>query len=163
MTDGPFTDIQVDHRRLRHLLSRLENAKSDAAAGDLLDRLRDYLVGHFGVEEARGGLLDLLCERAPQRRAVIEALRRDHAAFIVEIDRLQSVLSSTPMLTAEVRQQVASLVGALRDHERLEGLLLAEVLEAELGDACWDEVTPASGTEAPRAAHSSRIPANSGD
>jgi len=129
------SQIKVDHDYLREALTWLEGAADLVSIADLLDDLSTYLIGHFAAEEAQGGLFDMIVDRAPQHRTKIDALRLDHKTLLAHVDAIRAGIESSwcPPGT-EIRAKIAALVARLREHEHLEGRLLAQVLEAEFSD-----------------------------
>ncbi len=123
-------DLRVDHAFLRQMLVWLESAKEPDALAQLLDDFHEYLEAHFRREEAEGGFYESVEERAPQRSATAEAIRREHGALLRAVSELRSrVGEGLVPVPSEIEAAVAALTAAVRAHEAAEERLLSAVLD----------------------------------
>jgi hypothetical protein len=94
------------------------------------------LEQHAGSAEAPHGVFAEISETQPAVLQRVEQLRREHADLLQQIQSLQRRFApggeaGLPQV-ADVRQEAARLLGALRQHQALEADLILESLCAHL-------------------------------
>lgn len=117
--------VEREHGDLRALLDELD----DAHLGEVLDRgierLRGMLPGHFAGEERPGGFLTEARRRAPERSEAIDRLMTEHREMLEALQGLDG--------DPERKERLDALCTVLRDHERREAALIAEIAYTEAG------------------------------
>lgn len=118
-------DLRHHHRTFLGLLDALEGARDGDTVHRGLDDLRRELPGHFALEESAGGFLAEARRRSPHRAAAVDALQAEHRDLVGAL----GALNGDP----ERGERLIAFCAALRDHERREAELLAELAYAEEG------------------------------
>ena len=131
------------HAQIHELLDHL--AGDDAALGrtrQMLEDLPVMLEKHFEDEEQNGGLFDTLRALRPGVDRELETLVHEHRSILAALENLEGYLDRLDRSedAAERQRQVARLRGEtdlvarrIRQHERAESRLTADILYAEEG------------------------------
>lgn len=141
MTHPDSGAVVAEHLELRRTLDGLDAVlrEGPAAAGwrDQLIRglsaLTPRLGAHFAREES-SGLFDSIREAQPGAARACDALLRQHASLLRDLEALirdlrDSPEDAGPSLTGRLR----AFMDALEDHESQENSLFSEALEADIG------------------------------
>jgi len=106
----------VNTRRLKKLAGEVEE-------------LRTTLERHFVGEERQGGLFDRLEEILPEQGGTLGRLRKAHADFATRLKAMHHELRDGAVHDAKaLTKQLAELVAAVLDHERIEERLTERAL-----------------------------------
>lgn len=114
------SELERDHRRIRHLLDVLQAATEMTILGNALAELDESLKAHFAREEGAGGLFESLAHAAPELTPQLQALQAEHARLAAEVERLRRTAAQPGMGYIAVRAASTTVIEALRRHEQLE-------------------------------------------
>lgn len=117
--------VEREHGDLRVLLDELEGTHQGEAMDRGIARLRGMLPDHFAGEERPGGFLAEARRRAPERAPDLERLAREHREMVTALGQLDE--------GPERRERLLAMCAVLRDHERREGELIAQIAYTEAG------------------------------
>jgi uncharacterized protein (UPF0262 family) len=127
-------DILAEHRVIRELTQQLEKLNGLHELLVHLTQLRPVLVAHFLKEEATDGFYEQIRAMAPRHLNLVDALQREHAAFIADMNELaRQANDCLAGPVAEVLAAARALAGRLRKHETNEDDVLLEMLYTDLG------------------------------
>lgn len=125
--------IEGQHRHLRPIYAELEIALESGGPRDArewLDRYREALDAHFRLEEEV--LFPALQGLRPDAADPLAALCLEHGDFLAQLDDLANSLETAYGHPSAAR--VATLGGALAQHERVEERLVAGLLGMQKAD-----------------------------
>ncbi|MCB9686123.1 MAG: hemerythrin domain-containing protein [Alphaproteobacteria bacterium] len=117
--------VEREHVDLRALLDQLADAHLGEALDQGVARLRGLLPAHLAAEERPGGFLSEARKRAPERSADIDRLQIEHREILEALEGLDT--------DPERKERIDALCAVLRDHERRESELIAEIAYTEAG------------------------------
>ena len=124
--------IEADHRALHALVDQLSQGLDQKRAAAVLESLHARMAAHFLREEQPGGLYDTLGVCVPRLRRPLARLVDDHYRLSATVRDLRERARAPWDATAEMlAADVARLVAALADHERLESALIADAVASE--------------------------------
>ncbi|MGH0031062.1 MAG: hemerythrin domain-containing protein [Myxococcota bacterium] len=124
--DRALHRMEEQHRQLREIADRLDGAIAGGSPAEIerwLDRFGDALRSHFDLEE--GVVFPAVHGLAESVRADLARLERDHAALLDGVYGLVTRASASDALV----DALAALRRELRDHEKLEESVMAQVIE----------------------------------
>jgi len=133
---SPAADLASAHRELLGNLRQLEQAADalpDEDEGKLMARLeatRARLDDHFRFEEANGCMQAVL-DRAPQLERKVRQLRDEHGELRQSLTALTREAEGAQVAARRFRKSLEEWVGRLRDHEKRENLLVADVFNCD--------------------------------
>ncbi len=163
--------IEVVVRRTRYLLSEAQREvhilEGYLKALDVLDEVIALIRASATVDDARGGLMELLSIDEAQATAILNlqlrrlaALERkkiedDHAALVVEIKDFQAILASEERQRSIVSHELAEIVDRYGDDRKtnivphegdatIEDLIAEEVIVVKITRGCYAKRTKAS-------------------
>jgi hypothetical protein len=116
------------HRHLAALQREIDLAFGRGELKDArnaLSRFEVALAAHFDLEQ--GFVFPALHGLSPARSADLEALEREHVAFLGELRSLDARIEKVP--ADDSRAALAKWLAALRDHEQREEQLAAQIAE----------------------------------
>jgi len=134
---SPADDLTGAHRELHEHLRQLERAGDAPPADDegelmsLLESTRARLEDHFHFEEDDGYMQAVLA-RAPQMGRKVEHLRGEHGELREALASLTREAEAVRAARRRLREGLKEWVGRLRDHEKRENLLVADVFNYDL-------------------------------
>ena len=134
---SPADDLAGAHRELLEHLLRLERAADAGPAGDegellaLLGATRARLDDHFRFEED-DGYMQVVLVRAPQMGRKVDHLRGEHGELRESLASLTREAEAVRAARRRLREGLKEWVGRLRDHEKRENLLVADVFNYDL-------------------------------
>jgi hypothetical protein len=135
--DHPVGPIEDEHRQLRGRLETLTDGADRAGILSNLQELPKKLAAHFGDEETVGGLYDDLAQRSPGVIDKLDALRAEHRSILDEFEEVSRAVQNDPAaggsLSEATMGSVARCVGRLRQHERAESTMIADVYYEDEG------------------------------
>ncbi len=123
-----------EHVTLREMIALLRAANTKREVAARLLEFKDALTEHFAGEEAVDGFYASVLLAAPRHSALLAELAEQHAAMLVEVERLAEHVAGNPAQELPVaRKRVAALCDQLEAHEDQEHELILEVMNTDLG------------------------------
>lgn len=127
-----YAALADDHKRIFDLVGRLEEMQEPFDLLPALEQLHDLLVDHFSLEQFPGGLYEHLATRGHEHRDQLKVLIREHCEILTGVGGLVVRARAAGLATnAELREEIARVVEALKEHEHKEHLLAQSLLRDE--------------------------------
>jgi iron-sulfur cluster repair protein YtfE (RIC family) len=142
---GASVQISNEHRRLNDLyadLQRYMDRRAHHSAYSCFVRLRDALEAHFDVEDQVH--FPTVRKFRPGYASVLRELQADHRNFRQDLALIEHVLAAGDL--GESRKLIEDFVDRLRQHERLEEVLLAQLVERGRVSRSSDVPAPVEGS-----------------
>lgn len=126
-------EILTDHRQIRDVAKVVESTSDLSVLLKRLAEFRGLLERHFVVEEAPDGFYETLRINAPRHIAKIDQMKREHSAFLADLDRVIARVKVCLAAKGEVLREAQALTRRLWDHETREDSLLLDSIYTDLG------------------------------
>jgi hypothetical protein len=127
--------ILSEHNRIQELNRQLQTCSDLTALLACVVELRAFLVRHFAAEEEPGGFFDTVRDLAPGHHARVDALEREHAVMLAELDALAARANACLGAIAAVQGDARAVGHRLAAHETAEDHVLIDTMYTDLGQA----------------------------
>ncbi|RMG12405.1 MAG: hypothetical protein D6731_13875 [Planctomycetota bacterium] len=117
---GPSPAQVAFHRALPEVLARFAACEDSVCRREEAALLGEALSEHFALEEASGGFLADLVERAPELHESVRALEEEHGALL---EALAPFAAEDPGVARPDRGSALRWVQRVQDHQRREDTL----------------------------------------
>ena len=139
--------VEKEHELIKTNLHEINETIGKDLAGkdfsewklDFMWKLRDFrntLEKHFDFEEESGFIQEIV-DRAPETLNHAKELKKEHGEIVQVLDTIITELKSMDYLQEEkllqIREQVATFVASIREHENAENELVQKVYCQEYG------------------------------
>lgn len=122
-------ELADEHRRIMGLVQRLEDEAGLAELPVLLEELHALLINHFAREQFPGGLYEALGQGGSRHHAPLRTLVREHCELLSSTRGLVERARNVGLQDAAgLREELATVLKRLREHEEKEHALVQERL-----------------------------------